>query len=117
MKLPNNFGLKWKDAINAIIMTLIGQALLIIMQAADAEFPSIQEFKVGLIASVKYAIIPYLLKNFFSDDIKAAQKTLSVAKIEGKEAAAPIPPVTEQEKIDLKNFPPSATIPTEKKID
>ena len=85
------FSLKWKDAINAIIMTLIGQALLIIMQAADGEFPSLNEFKTGLIGSVKYAIIPYLLKNFFTDDIKKAQTVLADAKGEGLEAAEKIP--------------------------
>lgn len=91
MKLPN-WSLKWKDAFNAIMITLIGQALLIIMQAADAEFPSLEDFKIGLIGSVKYAVIPYLLKNFFTDDIKQAQNTLSKAKIEGNQAAEKIPP-------------------------
>ncbi len=98
MKLPN-WSLKWKDAISAIVITLIGQALLIIMQAADATFPSLDEFKVGIIGSIKYAVIPYLLKNFFTDDIKVAQKTLSKAKVEGIQAAEPIPPpVTIEEK-------------------
>ena len=91
--MKSNYGLKWKDAIKAIIITLVGQALLIIMQAADATFPSLNDFKVGLIGSLKYAVIPYLLTNFFTDDIKAAQKTLSKAKIEGNTAAEPIPPV------------------------
>jgi len=77
---PTSWSLKWKDALNAIIITLIGQALLIIMQAADATFPSLEDFKVGLIGSIKYAVIPYLLKNFFQDDIKSAQNTLDKAK-------------------------------------
>lgn len=109
MKL-SHMGLKWKDAINAIIITLIGQALMIIMQAADAEFPSVEEFKVGLIGSVKYAIIPYIIKNFLTDDIKAAQKTLSAAKVEGIEAAQDIPPPV-TDKVDMSKFPPSATVP------
>lgn len=110
MKLAH-MGLKWKDAINAIIMMIIGQALLIIMQAADGEFPSLNEFKIGILASVKYAVIPYILKNFFTDDIKGAQKTLAAAKTEGKEAASPIPPVSQQEKVDISKFPPSGTVP------
>ena len=110
MNLPN-WSLKWKDAVNAIIMMIIGQALMIVMQAADAEFPSIEEFKIGLIGSIKYAVIPYILKNFFTDDIKAAQKTLSKAKVEGIQAAEPIPPPLETEKINLKGFPDSTTIP------
>lgn len=80
--MKSKFSLKWKDALNAIIITLIGQALLIIMQAADATFPTLNDFKVGLIGSIKYAIIPYLLKNFFTDDIKKAQKTLSDSDIQ-----------------------------------
>ena len=114
MKLPTGYGLKWKDAINAIIITLVGQALLIITQATDAEFPSLNEFKIGLIASVKYAIIPYLLKTFFTNDIASAQKTLSAAKIEGKEAAEPIPPVGKEEKINTANFPDTSTVPKPK---
>lgn len=90
MKRPN-WSLKWKDAINAIFITLIGQALLIVMQAADATFPTLEDFKVGLIGSVKYAVIPYLLKNFFTDDIKAAQNTLSKAKVDGNQASEDIP--------------------------
>lgn len=109
MKLANT-GLKWKDAINAVIMMMIGQALLIIMQAADGEFPSLNEFKVGLLASVKYAVIPYLLKNFFTDDIKGAQKTLSAAKVEGIEAAQDIPPPI-TDKVDISKFPPTTSVP------
>lgn len=81
MKSTGRFSLKWKDALNAIFITLIGQALLIVMQAADATFPSLEDFKVGLIGSIKYAIIPYLIKNFLQDDIKAAQKTLDKADV------------------------------------
>lgn len=81
--------LKWKDAINAVVMMLIGNMLLIIMQATEGEFPSLLEFKVGLINSLKYAVIPYLLKNFFTDDVKIARKTLAVDKAEKIKAAAP----------------------------
>jgi hypothetical protein len=80
--MKSKFTLKWRDALNAIIITLIGQALLIIMQAADATFPTLEDFKIGLIGSIKFAIIPYLLKNFFTDDIKQAQKTLSDADVQ-----------------------------------
>lgn len=111
MKLLNNYGLKWKDAINAIILSLIANALMIIMNATEGQFPTLEEFKLGLINTVKFAIIPYLLKNFFTDDIKAAQKTLSAAKVEGKEAAAPIPPISIEEKVDISKFPPSGTVP------
>ena len=108
MKLLNNYGLKWKDAINAIIISLIANALMIITNATEGQFPTLEEFKLGLINTVKYAIIPYLLKNFFTDDIKTAQKTLSAAKIEGKEAAEPIPPVSVEEKAAISKIPYSA---------
>jgi len=74
------YTLKWKDAINAIVMILIANMLMIVMAAADGQFPTWDEFKVGFINSIKYAVIPYLLKNFFTDDVKTAQKTL--AKVE-----------------------------------
>lgn len=70
------FTLKWKDAINAIIMMVIANMLMIVMAAADGKFPTSLEFKVGLINSVKFAIIPYLLKNFFTDDMKQAEKII-----------------------------------------
>lgn len=92
MKLPNGFGLKWKDAVNAIILSLIANALMIVMNAAEGQFPTLAEFKLGLINTVKYAIIPYLLKNFFTDSVSQARKTISDAKEEGNEAAKPIPP-------------------------
>lgn len=99
MKLPS-WSLKWKDALTAISITLIGQALLIVTQAADATFPTLEEFKIGLIGSIKYAVIPYLIKTFFTNDIKAAQNTLANAKIEGLEAAEKIPPVIDEPKTD-----------------
>jgi len=80
--MNTRFSLKWKDALNAIIITLIGQALLIIMQAADSTWPSLNDFKVGLIGSIKFAVIPYLIKNFLQDDIKNAQKTLEKADMQ-----------------------------------
>lgn len=93
--IPSHFGLKWKDAINAISMMIIANLLMIVMNAAEGELPTLADFKTGLINSVKYAVVPYLLKNFFSNDIKAAQKTLSNAKVEGIEAAKDIPPPVE----------------------
>lgn len=74
------YKLKWKDAVNAIILMLIANMLMIIMSAADGQFPTLEDFRLGLINSVKYAVIPYILKNFFSDDVKNAQKTLSKAE-------------------------------------
>lgn len=111
MKIPESFGLKWKDAINSIIIMIIANMLMIITNAAEGEFPSIGEFKAGLFGTLKYGVAPYLLKNFFSNDIKIAQNTLSKAKIEGKEAAAPIPPVSAEEKVDISKFLPTTSVP------
>jgi len=74
------FKISWKDAANSIIMMIIANMLMIIMAAADGKFPTTIEFKVGLINSLKFAVIPYLLKNFFTDDVKKAQITLDKAK-------------------------------------
>jgi hypothetical protein len=76
------YTLRWKDAINAIIMMLIANMLMIVMAAADGKFPTSTDFKIGLINSVKFAIIPYLLKNFFTDDVKQAKSILTDKKIE-----------------------------------
>lgn len=74
------YKLRWKDVVNAIVMMLIANMLMVIMAAADGKFPTLNEFQVGLINSVKFAIIPYLLKNFFTDDVKVAQKTITKAE-------------------------------------
>lgn len=85
MKSTGRFSLKWKDALNAIIMMLIANMLMIIMAAADGKFPTLDEFKVGLINSVKFAIIPYLLKNFFTDDVKQAQNIVAKDRLDKME--------------------------------
>jgi len=74
------FKLGWKDAVNAIIMIVIANLLMGIMSAAQDKLPTWHELQVTLINSLKYGIIPYLLKNFFTDDVKVAQKTLENAK-------------------------------------
>lgn len=74
------FKVSWRDALNSIILMLIANMLMIVMAAADGKFPTLSEFQVGLINSVKFAIIPYLLKNFFTDDVKEARK--KIAKME-----------------------------------
>ena len=76
------FTINWRDAANAIVMTIIANMLMIVMAAAENKFPTQTEFKIGLINSIKYAIIPYLLKNFFTDDVKKAKSILTDKTIE-----------------------------------
>lgn len=78
---PNRFKLTIKDTLQAILLMLIANALMIIMSAAENKFPTIGEFKIGLINSVKYAVIPYLLKKFFTDDVKNAKSILKDEQI------------------------------------
>jgi len=85
MKQTGRFSLKWKDALNAIIMMLIANMLMIVMAAADGKFPTLYEFKIGLISSVKFAIIPYLLKNFFTDDVKQAKNIVAKDRLDKME--------------------------------
>jgi len=83
------FSLKWKDVLNAIVLTMLGQLLMTVSQAAEGTFPSLHDLKLSLIGSIKYAIIPYLLKNFFTDDVKQAQNTIQKAEDETIKVAAP----------------------------
>lgn len=74
------FKLKWKDAVNAIVMIILANMLMVVMAAAENKFPTLHEFQVGLINAIKFGVVPYLLKNFFTDDVKKAQKTLEKAQ-------------------------------------
>lgn len=85
MKSSGRFSLKWKDALNAIIMMLIANMLMIIMAATDGKFPTLDEFRIGLINSVKFAIIPYLLKNFFTDEVKSAKNIVAKDRLDKME--------------------------------
>lgn len=111
MKIPSHFGLKWKDAINAIMIMFIGNGLMVIMSAADGELPSWNDFRIAAINTFKFGVAPYLLKNFFSNDVKAAQKTLSTAKVIGEQAKEAIPPVTDTERVNIAKFPDTSKIP------
>jgi anaerobic C4-dicarboxylate transporter len=70
------FKISWRDAINSLILMTIANLLMIIMSATQDKFPTLMEFKIGLINTIKFAVIPYLLKNFFTDDVKEAKKKL-----------------------------------------
>lgn len=76
------FTLKWKDAIGSVLLIVIGNLLMIISSAAQDEFPTWHDMYVGLINSIKYGVVPFLLKRYFTDDVKVAQKTLDNAKPE-----------------------------------
>ena len=80
------FTLKLRDFLKGLIMA-IGTPVLYMLQEL------IPNWNLGPVEKAALsATVTYLLKNLFTDDIKAAQKTLSNAKIEGNEAAKPIPP-------------------------
>ena len=107
--------LKLRDFIKGAIMAILVPILYIIQSSVSNGVLTFNWKEIG-IAAIS-GLVAYLIKNLFTDDVKAAQKVLSDAKLEGKVAAEPIPPVTEAEKVDISNFPPSGTIPTGKPID
>lgn len=77
---PQKFNITLRDTISAIIIMIIGNLLMLISSAAENHFPTLQEFQNGLINSLKYAVIPYLMKKFFTDDVKEAQKIIEKEK-------------------------------------
>ena len=76
--------LKWRDAGQAIVLIVIGNVLAFIMSIAGDKLPTLAEMGSNLIISLKFAVIPYILKNFFTNDVAVAEKTISEAKAEAK---------------------------------
>ena len=72
--------LKWRDAGQAILLILIGNVLALIMSIAGDQLPTWKELGSNLIMSLKFAVIPYLIKNFLSNDVAVAEKTIADAK-------------------------------------
>ena len=78
--------LSWKlrDLGQALILILVGNILALIMSIPDDKLPTGADIVSNLITSVKFAVIPYLIKNFFTNDVAVAEKTINDAKAEAK---------------------------------
>jgi hypothetical protein len=70
----------WRDVGQALIMLVIGNTLVFISGLPNGQLPTLEDLKLTFITSIKFAVIPYLLKNFFKDDVKVAQITIEKAK-------------------------------------
>lgn len=76
----NRYNLTWSDAGKALMVMLIANLLGLITGLPDDQLPTWVMIKSNLILSLKFAVVPYLIKNFLSDDVKSAQKTLEKAE-------------------------------------
>lgn len=76
------FNLTWADLGKAAVITLIGNLLVLIMGLPDDQLPTWVMIKSNLILSVKLSFIPYLIKNFFTDDVKVATGVIEKANKE-----------------------------------
>jgi hypothetical protein len=73
------FKISWRDIGKALVLTLIGNILVLIMGLPEDQLPTWLMIKTNLILSIKLVFIPYLIKNFFTDDVKVAEKVLDKA--------------------------------------
>ena len=73
--MKQGWGLKVKDFLKGLFMA-VGTSVLVIVQASVSEGSLILNWKqIGMVAAG--TAITYLLKNFFTDDVKAAKETLT----------------------------------------
>ncbi len=75
--MTNIFSLNTRDFLKGLVIAVIVPALLAIQQALTDQTP-INWKALGVVALASF--IGYLIKNFFSNDIPAAQKTLEEAR-------------------------------------
>lgn len=83
MKLPQGWGLQFKDFVKGLIMAIGVPGLTYIQQ-------SIPDYHLPIYAQLAIsAFISYIIKNYFTNDVKEAQKTLDKAqlKLDAKQPA------------------------------
>ena len=76
----NRFDLTWGDIGKALFLMLIANVFALIMGLPDGDLPTWHQIKLNLIMSVKFSIIPYIIKNFISNDVPSAIKTIEKAE-------------------------------------
>lgn len=79
----NKYTLTWRDVGKALVVMLIANLLGLVMGLPEGELPTWNQIKVNLIMSVKFSVIPYILKNFFTNDVPDAVKTVEKASLPG----------------------------------
>ena len=87
--LPSTFAsLNIRDLLKGFVMAVIVPALLAIQQSLVAGELTINWKALGITAVVSF--IGYLIKNFFTDDTKVAQKIILEAEIKANETNKPV---------------------------
>lgn len=76
------FTLKTKDFLKGLLMSVIVPCGLIIQQSLDAGILTLHWKAIGMTALASG--IGYIIKNFLTDDVKAAVKVVEKAKEEAK---------------------------------
>ncbi len=72
------FTLNWRDFIKGLVMAVVVPVLVTIQESLSAGNIVFDWKTIGI--SSLAALVGYLLKNFLTNDVKSAQKTLEVAK-------------------------------------
>lgn len=72
----NLYKITWRDIGKALLLSLLGNIIVLVMSLPEDHLPTLAQIKSNLITSVKFTFLPYLLKNFFTDSVKAAEGTL-----------------------------------------
>ena len=80
------FSLQWRDILKGVIIAFGTAFLAVLTQSLNSgTLPTMVQLKVSALAGVS-AIIVYLTKNFLTDDVKSATKTLEEADKKQTEA-------------------------------
>lgn len=73
------FSLQWRDILKGLLVAFGTAFLTSLTQSLNSgTMPTLAQLKISAIAGVS-AIVIYLTKNFFTDDVKVATKTLDDA--------------------------------------
>ena len=87
--MSNKFSLTWQDAGKALALTIITAFLSALWQSLSVSFdtgdwahviPTKAQISIAVSIAIK-AGAAYIVKNFFSDTVKSAEKTLEIAGV------------------------------------
>lgn len=73
------FTLSWQDVSKALAVMLIANIFALVMGLPEGQLPTWTQLKLNIIMSLKFSVIPYIIKNFFTDDVKSAEKVIDKA--------------------------------------
>jgi len=99
------YSLKLRDWLKGLLMAIAVPVLLAVQQSLEAGELTLK-WKQLLMAAIS-GLVAYLIKNFFTDDVKTAVKVLDEADRKGVD----IPKTPTGDTVDLSKFPPSSSLP------